>query len=564
MATVAFRYPIYFSVTPTGDISGAIVEVTNTYKEKHVYSVIGPDHPNFIECTHPKEFHVSPFLNDSGTYLFKIGKRLNSIDIHIRYMENDETMLYANLIQKEAREMNDKSMVTTAFRYPLGILGTMPRIIKEAAKLAFFKRLPASSKPVPHHANTIRNLPPTYFDTVWIAIVARAIRRIKTGRLVMILPDGSRMVAGDDTSPEGIIRINDYSFFKTLVLKGEIGFGESYVDGLWDTDNLLPVFSVFIRNKSKLTPVTMGTTILKWAAQAGHFKKRNTVTNSSRNIQAHYDLSNKMYSQFLDKGMNYSSAYFNSKSESLEQAQLNKLDRLIDRLHVLPHHHVLEIGSGWGSAAIRIAQRTDCKVTTLTLSQAQYDVVIGKIESLGLQDRITVLLEDYRNHRGMYDRILSIEMIEAVGHDYLPTYFKTIDTLLKPNGIVVLQAITVPDHRYDRYRSRVDWIQKHIFPGGHLPSVAKIQSILLSDTSFGIEFLENIGPHYATTLSEWRRRFLENESIVRELGFGNEFIRKWVYYLSYCEAGFADRYINTVQMVLTRPVNLDLIQEDHQ
>lgn len=553
---------LYFSVNIAGEIEGAIVEVTNTYHEKHVYWVSGSAGGRNIKCNQPKEFHVSPFLPNDGQYSFSIGRQLDAIDIHIEYLRDTHVVLYANLIQKETFLMTDRSMLKTAMRYPFGIVATMPRILKEAAKLVYFKKMAAAGRPIPHHQDTIRGLPPSRLDSFWIAIVRRILGKITIGQLTIGLPDGSRITFGSDSECQGVIQVNHYSVFKTLVLKGEVGLGEAYVNGYWDTPSLLTTMTVLIRNKSALSASEKGAILVKLLGRAGHFSRRNTVTNSSANIRAHYDLSNELYSLFLDKGMNYSSAFFESVDDSLELAQEQKLDRLISGLMLKPHHHVLEIGSGWGSAAIKIARDKKCKVTTLTLSQAQFQVVAAKIQKEGLSDQVTVLLQDYRNHTGQYDRILSIEMIEAVGDAYLSTYFKTLDRLLKPNGIIALQAITIPDQRYDRYRRRVDWIQKYIFPGGHLPSVATIQKILVSDTSLMIESLENIGPHYAKTLATWRARFLSNEQKIRNLGFDTQFIRKWVYYLSYCEAGFVNRYINTVQLILTRPVNMDLIAED--
>ncbi|NBV43092.1 DUF1365 family protein, partial [bacterium] len=418
---------------------------------------------------------------------FRIKNDPNQIEVHIRYSNGNKTAFYANLIQKKVMPMSSFQLAVAAIRRPFDIAGTMPRILYQAAILHFYKKIPAARRPIPIHPNTLRHRPPTWIETVWMRLVLGVFSKFKVGLLIVTLPDGSERRFGGSDAIIADMHIQDYSVFKSLAIRGEIGLGEGYSDGRWTTNDLTQLLGFFIRNRNAMNRRIRGNFFHKWIARFGHFLKRNTIGNSKTNIEAHYDLSNALYELFLDREMNYSSAYFPNRETDLESAQVHKLDRLISALRVRPNHHVLEIGSGWGAAAIRLAKTTGCKVTTLTLSRKQYDVVQSKIKKEGLEGQITVLLEDYRNHVGQYDRILSIEMIEAVGHDYLPDYFRTIDRLLSPNGIVAIQAITIPDQRYADYCRRVDWIQKYIFPGGHLPSVEAIQTILSAHTGFVIE-----------------------------------------------------------------------------
>ncbi|NBV83044.1 DUF1365 family protein [bacterium] len=552
----------YYEVDEGGVIRTILAEVTNTYRDKHFILIPGNSNSTYIDNRQSKAFHVSPFQPDDGEYHFRILNSVDRIEIHIRLIRDGKTVFYANLLEEETRFMTTSAIFTNTLRFPLGLVATMPRILYQAGRLYFGKKQPANTRPIPRHPDTIRRRPPTRVESWCVKLVMRRLRSFPVGCLLVTFPTGLAEKIGSDCSNPAEWIVDDYAVFRALVFRGEMGLGETFVDDLWRTPDLSALLTYFLRNRHFLKTQIRGSILSKFAGKVGHWFRRNTLGNSTKNIQAHYDLSNEMYQLFLDDQMNYSSAYFSKSDQSLEAAQLVKLDRLIDALRIQPNHHVLEIGSGWGAAAIRMAQKCRCRVTTLTLSRAQYDYVTARIEALGLANQITVLLEDYRIHSGRYNRILSIEMIEAVGHQYLPTYFRTIDRLLESDGLVAIQAITIPDQRYSDYRKRVDWIQRYIFPGGHLPSLAIIQSVLATHTQLTIDRTENIGPHYAKTLAEWRRRFLSRSCQVQALGFDPFFIRKWVYYFTYCEVGFRNRYINTHQLVLTRPVNNDLIKED--
>jgi cyclopropane-fatty-acyl-phospholipid synthase len=280
------------------------------------------------------------------------------------------------------------------------------------------------------------------------------------------------------------------------------------------------------------------------------------VGGSKKNIAEHYDLNNDFFSLFLDPTMTYSSAYFKEPGMGLEEAQLAKYERLSRQLCIKPSDHVLEIGSGWGGNAIYMARQYGCRVTTVTISEEQYKRASRRVEEEQLSDKVTVLLQDYRSLTGRYDKIISIEMLEAVGAKFLNLYFAKCASLLDKDGILALQVITCPDPRFDHFRKGVDWIQKHIFPGSRLPSVGAINKAVNHTCDLTLVNLKDIGLHYSTTLEAWRRRFEERVSTVRQLGFDDRFIRKWNYYFCYCEAAFGMRHIHVMQMVYTRPDNI--------
>jgi cyclopropane-fatty-acyl-phospholipid synthase len=394
-------------------------------------------------------------------------------------------------------------------------------------------------------------------------IILRLLSRMNRGRLDIQLPDGSRIFIGDE--PELIharIRIRDTAFFKRCILYGDIGFGEAYVDGLWDTNDITTVISWALLNID-LTPGLSGSRTrtplvngMKWWNRLLHVKRANTVPGSHRNISEHYDLNNEFFRLFLDPTMTYSSAYFERDGMDLEEAQLAKYRRLCEQLHLSPEDHVLEIGTGWGANAIYMARHYGCRVTSLTISEEQYRLAIERVAAAGLQDRVTILLEDYRNFEGRFDKIVSVEMLEAVGHRYLDDYFRKCEQWLKQDGILVLQVITCPDSRYNSLRKGVDWIQKHIFPGSLLPSVGAINTAVNRTGEMHLVDLKDLGLHYAATLRVWFLQFNSRLTQIRALGFDERFIRKWNYYLCYCEAAFRMRNIHVMQLVYTRPNNL--------
>jgi len=552
----------YFNVNSENVILDVVAEVTNTYYDKHLYYLEKASSGHYFRNSQIKTFHVSPFLCEAGTYEFSIGSSLSKLEIHIVYKQKGRTLFYANLLEKKRLKMTTQALLKTTALYPGSSIRTVPRILFQAFVLSVFKKIKARKRPLPMHADTIRKRPPSFFENKCMKLVFKIFGTFTQDTLVVVLPDSTKTTFGMGKGEVVTLEVHDYEFFKRIVLKGEIGFGEAFVDGLWSSPNLTRLLVVFVKNMSKTNEKGKGHSIFELVESIRHLVRKNDLEGSKKNIFHHYDIGNEFYSLFLDSGMNYSSALFYSQSDSLEEAQIQKLDRLFSNLHVESHHHVLEIGSGWGSAAIRLAEKTGCKVTTLTVSESQYRVVKERIQAHKLENLITVVLQDYRLIEGQYDRIFSIEMIEAVGHEYLPGYFKKIETLLKPNGLVAIQAIVVPDQRYESYRKSSDWIKKYIFPGGHMPSLHKIQDILLKETTFILQDVKSMGFSYAKTLSCWRDRFLLRIEDVRKQGFDDAFIRKWIYYLSYCEAGFASHYIQAVQIVLTHPINGTLISKE--
>lgn len=378
------------------------------------------------------------------------------------------------------------------------------------------------------------------------------LRRMRLGSLHIVFPCGAGITAGDSNAvPERII-IRDNAFFGRVLASGSVGLGEAYVDGLWDAPDLTAVLRTLGRNQKQLGVAPRGFSLAgRIINRLLHFGRRNTIKNSRRNIQQHYDLSNDFYRSFLDSSMTYSSALFSDYYETLENAQLAKIERMLDLAQVGVGDEILEIGSGWGALAIRAAMR-GAKVKTITLSEEQYALAKQRIKEAGLNDQIEIVIQDYRDLKGQYDAVLSCEMIEAVGKSYLQGYFDTIRQSLKPNARAVIQAITIADDRYESYCRSCDWIQKHIFPGGHLPSPGAIHQCVENSGGITVESMQAFGKDYAETLQRWRRNFNTNRQRVEELGFDDTFCRKWNYYLAYCEAGFDAELIDVKHIVLER------------
>ncbi len=359
------------------------------------------------------------------------------------------------------------------------------------------------------------------------------------------------------------IVVTDAAFFKRVVLYGDIGFGEAYVDGLWETENITNVIKWIILNIENAPSVsgnkvkTLGLNLCKWFNRMYHNNRSNSITGSQKNIAEHYDLNNDFFATFLDPSMTYSAAYFKTPDLSLAAAQDEKYRRLCEQLHLKASDHVLEIGSGWGANAIFMAKNYGCKVTSVTISKEQQKLAQQRVAAAGLTDKVDIVIKDYRDIKGTFDKIVSVEMLEAVGHNYLETYFAKCNQVLKPNGILAFQVITSPDSRYDSLRKGVDWIQKHIFPGSLLPSVAQLNKAINNSGELTMVDLKDLGLDYARTLKLWFIEFNHKINEVKALGFDERFIRKWNYYLNYCEAAFAMRNINVMQMVYTRPNNTE-------
>lgn len=382
------------------------------------------------------------------------------------------------------------------------------------------------------------------------------------GTLNLTLPSCEQIIIGNGLGISANIDVKNNDFFKRCVLYGDIGFGEAYVTGDWDTDNISNVIKWFLQNIENAPSVSGSKTqnlalnILKVFNKIYHSKRENDISGSRKNISEHYDLNNDFFALFLDPSMTYSSAYFKEDGMTLQQAQIAKYDRLCQQMNLKSGDHVLEIGSGWGGNAIHMAKNYGCYVTTVTISEEQFKLAKERVEKEGLSDKINVVLKDYRFIEGQFDKIVSIEMLEAVGAKYYDAYFKKCSELLKKDGILALQVITCPDSRFDSLRNGVDWIQKHIFPGTLLPSVGAINRAINNTGDLTLLDLKEFGTHYAKTLGIWREEFNKKINEVKKLGFDDTFIRKWNYYLGYCEGAFAMRNINVMQMIYARPNNV--------
>jgi cyclopropane-fatty-acyl-phospholipid synthase len=391
--------------------------------------------------------------------------------------------------------------------------------------------------------------------TSWLArrILDRVSRGWTTGRLTVHLPEGATVSVGVPAAePHAMVWIEDEALFRKFGTRGDLGAGESYMDGDWRTDDLARFLELAIRNEAAL-PLESGLTkVVNAGHTLSHWCRRNTRAGSRRHIRHHYDLGNEFFALFLDASLTYSCGLFDEPGLDLEAAQRAKFQRFCDWLEIGPDDHLLEIGCGWGAFAIHAARERGCRVDALTISEKQRRKAAERVRAAGLDDRISVRLCDYRDASGRYDKIVSIEMLEAVGRRYWEPFFARCDALLAPGGLLGLQVITVPDYRFESYARHGDWIQTYIFPGGLLPSVGQICRAVQRTSKLTIRRLDDIGDHYATTLKCWRGAFLENLESVRSLGFGERFVRMWEYYLASCEAGFRTRLLGNLQIVMGR------------
>ena len=387
-------------------------------------------------------------------------------------------------------------------------------------------------------------------------LVLRRLAHLSCGRLRIYDGYGFQGFVGSEGRSDlsATIRVTDGRFYTSLALGGAVGAAEAYMLGYWHCDDLTGLIRLLVVNRNVLENLGSGPARLaNPLRKALHWINRNTKSGARRNISAHYDLGNEFFGLWLDDSMMYSAAVFDRPDMSLEEASAAKLDRICQKLELSPDDHLLEIGTGWGGFAIHAATHYGCRVTTTTISREQYDFARARVAQAGLEDRITLLLKDYRELEGEYDKVVSIEMIEAVGHAYLDAYFSCCSQRLKPGGMMALQAITIPEQRYKAALKSVDFIQRYIFPGGFLPSVTAMLQSVSTRTDMRLYHLEDIGEHYATTLRHWRERFHQKLADIRGMGYSEEFLRMWEYYYCYCEGAFKERAIGNVQMLLVKP-----------
>lgn len=386
-------------------------------------------------------------------------------------------------------------------------------------------------------------------------LVLARLASLVSGKLVLRDASGQHEFGqGESAALPAIIEVHRDEFYREVALRGGLGAAAAYIRGDWDSPNLTLAMRVLARNSAVLTGVEKGgARLLRPLRSAFNWLRRNTRAGSRQNISSHYDLSNDFFALMLDRTMTYSSGIFDAPEATLEEASIEKYDRICRKLDLNPSDHVLEIGTGWGGFAEHAAKNYGCRITTTTISQQQHAYAQNRFREASLEDRIVLLKEDYRDLKGKFSKLVSIEMIEAVGERFLPGYFAKCSELLEPDGMACLQAILIPDHRFDRYRRSVDFIQKYIFHGGFLPSMGAIASAVGTQTDFRFRHVEEFGQDYATTLELWRESFWSQIEKVKALGFDERFIRTWNYYLCYCEAGFHERQIGVAQLVLTKP-----------
>ena len=375
----------------------------------------------------------------------------------------------------------------------------------------------------------------------------------RVGRLTVHLPDGtSAVLGGAHAEPHATVFIVRDRFFRRMLLHGDIGVGDAYIDGDWHTDDLALVVDLALRNQQAAPLESFATQLWNLADTWRHRRRKNTASGSRTNIHAHYDLGNEFFALFLDATLAYTSGVFLAPGDTLEAAQLEKFRQWGERLQPRATDHVLEIGSGWGGMALHLARTYGCRVTSITVSNEQRALASARVAAAGLSDRVAIELRDYRHVTGQYQRIVSVEMIEAVGREFWPGFFQAIDRALAPGGRVGIQAITIPDGRFDQYVQHADWIQKHIFPGGLLPCLREVCAVTAAHTRLAVTHVEDRPLDYAATLAAWRQRFFERLDDVKQMGFDDRFIRTWEYYFASCEAAFRTRNLGLLHLTLSR------------
>ncbi|MBL6691094.1 MAG: class I SAM-dependent methyltransferase [Pseudomonadales bacterium] len=389
--------------------------------------------------------------------------------------------------------------------------------------------------------------------TMAARLVHHLLGNIRTGSLALVNRQ-QQLTFGTDPTLNVTVNIHADAVYNKILQGGAIGAAEAYMDGDWTTDNLTDLIRLMLRNRSLLEQMQSRMSWLRRVAHGlYHRSRRDTVTGSKRNIADHYDLGNGFFQLFLDPTMMYSSGVFKHVTDSMEQASTNKLDIICQKLQLTPDDHLLEIGTGWGGLSHHAALHYGCRVTTTTISEEQHQYAARQIAEAGLGERVTLLKKDYRHLTGTYDKLVSVEMIEAVGLENLPVFFEKCASLLKPEGQMLLQSITIADQRYEAASNSVDFIQRYIFPGGALPSVTALLKTATEATDLRSFALEDITEHYAETLHRWRKAFLKALPEARQMGFDNHFIRMWDYYLAYCEGGFLERAIGCIHVQFHKP-----------
>lgn len=394
----------------------------------------------------------------------------------------------------------------------------------------------------------------TRFDRVLRERVLAQLSNLGEGHILLSDPCGVVEIGVPTKQAPVRVWVTDAAFYRAVAAGGSVGAGEAYMAGYWSCDDLVSLVRLLVRNRDLLDGMEQGWARLGgWLLRGWHWLRRNTEEGSRRNISAHYDLGNEFFALFLSPDLMYSSAYWVGEHDTLNAASERKLEVVCQKLRLTPQDHLIEIGSGWGALAVYAATHYGCRVTTTTISVEQHAAASERVASAGLGGQVTVLLEDYRKLTGTYDKLVSIEMIEAVGAEFLETYFGQVGRLLKPDGLALIQAITIEDHRYEQALRAVDFIKRHVFPGSFIPSIEAILVAKTRVSDLALLSLEDFGLSYARTLAAWRERFMARLEEVKALGFDERFVRLWEFYLAYCEGGFRERSIGVAHLLLAKP-----------
>lgn len=547
-------------------LCAAVAYVNNTFTESHTYVLKDIQRLEAADgdtgkrrtvwqSSLCKDFHVSPFFRVEGEYIFSIEFDGKNLDVKITMKLNDTNPFSARLVG-EGQELNHNNLSSTLIRYPLTAVLSFPRIVRQAKLLWWNKKLPWITRPAPQSPQTIRHAHPGVSSKLGQRLFLKLVSRLTKGQLQITLPDHSQRAVGaegDNNSLVADLRIHDHRFFSSVIRGGEIGFCESFVQMDCTSSDIEKVLRIAIENESVMQSGLLSTTnLLRPITGIIHRFRQNTKAQARRNIHAHYDIGNEFYRSFLDERMVYSAAYFETSDTSLEDAQLAKIDRLLDKLQLNSSHKLLEIGCGWGALTVRAAKRFNCQVTAITISEEQYKYVKELVKREGVENQVAVKFTDYRELVGNFDRIVSVEMLEAVGKEFLAPYFSICDKLLAPGGRLAIQTITMNEQHYKAYCSSVDWIRYSIFPGGHLPSLSAIMLAVGRKSELRLESSEDIGLHYAETLRHWHDRFISTHSASGNCEKPGSLERRWILYLAYCEAAFRTRYISTHQMIFNK------------
>ncbi len=551
----------FYCLRADGSLRCVVANVNNTFGDSHLYVLRDALPPKPGYAAHyqaAKDFHVSPFFDLEGQYDFHFTLPGKTIGVEVQLLKQGKPA-FTVWLSGAGRELTTRTLLASVLRHPFITLLTVPRILWQAVRLHYQRRLPVHHRPNPRSPMTVRVARPTWSRRLAMEGIVRLLGQIRQGSLELALPDRQVLRFGTPGSePQARVEVRNWDFFWRLATGGDIGLGEAYMADDWECAEPAAFMRVLARNWEQVGSQG-GRWLTRTASYLRHLCRANTPPGSRRNIREHYDLSNDFFRLFLDSSMMYSCAWFDGGGASgsgaedpLAAAQLAKIQRLLAKAQIGPDDHVLEVGCGWGGFAIEAVRRTGCQVTGITVSDEQLKLARERVAAAGLSERIRIEHRDYRQMQGSYSRVVSIEMLEAVGHEYLGAYFAALDRVLAPGGRGVIQVITIPDARYDAYRRSSDFIRRHIFPGGHLPCLAALRQAAARASSLEIQEVESVGAHYAPTLRLWRQRLLANADAARGLGFDDALLRKWEFYFAYCEAGFTEGLIDDVQFVVCR------------